>query len=426
MLLGRTANGLYWMNRYIERAENMARLVDAGLRMALTRTENAAEEWNSVLVSAGSDAAFTQKYSDYTAANVADFLLRDTRNPSSVMASIETARNNARMVRTALTRETWESINEAWMSLKRMLAKPIDERDLPNVLDAIKRETALIRGAFYGTMLRNEIFDFSQTRHLRRARRQHGAHPRREILRAVAVDLVGRLLARQLPVGIDPALGVGAPLLSLGLRSRLQADQHRRLSDPQRAHAALAGLLLPHPDGASADSWATLMASATPATRQSARPLAKLKVGSIKDIFDAGLHEFLDDFIRDNIGSATRSPRTTGSTEREAHAAEDHPPHRIPLRCAGALCCCSGCGCCQSAAPTQTVLSWALKIEGAREEVRFTDHFGNDTRLFSVEGEPRFDHRRGSRRGRDTRHSRRHRASIRVLRRSGCLATRRR
>ncbi|TGW05774.1 hypothetical protein EN788_45670, partial [Mesorhizobium sp. M2D.F.Ca.ET.145.01.1.1] len=53
MLLGRTANGLYWMNRYIERAENMARLVDAGLRMALTRTQSASEEWNSVLLSAG-------------------------------------------------------------------------------------------------------------------------------------------------------------------------------------------------------------------------------------------------------------------------------------------------------------------------------------------------------------------------------------
>ena len=150
------------------------------------------------------------------------------------MSSIETARSNARMVRTALTRETWESINEAWMALKRMLGGPIDERDLPKVLDAIKRETALIRGTFFGTMLRNEIFDFSQTRHVCRAGRQHRAHPRREILRAAAVDLLGRIVARQLPVGIDPALGRRAPLLSLGLRSRLPADQHRRLSDPQR------------------------------------------------------------------------------------------------------------------------------------------------------------------------------------------------
>ena len=163
MLLGRTANGLYWMNRYIERAENMARLVDAGLRMALTRS---AERRRGVDLGAGQRRRRRRLHehdiSDFTAATVSDFLLRDTGNPSSVMSSIETARNNARMVRTALTRETWESINEAWMALKRMLARPIDARDLPNVLDAIKRETALIRGSFYGTMLRNEIFDFSQ------------------------------------------------------------------------------------------------------------------------------------------------------------------------------------------------------------------------------------------------------------------------
>src|SRR5215217_5761924 len=108
MLLGRTANGLYWMNRYIERAENMARLVDAGLRMALTRTQSAEEEWKSVLLSAGAEHAYTQKHVGYTAEAVADFLVRDSSNPSSSMSAIETARTNARMVRTALTRETWE------------------------------------------------------------------------------------------------------------------------------------------------------------------------------------------------------------------------------------------------------------------------------------------------------------------------------
>ena len=78
MLLGRTANGLYWMNRYIERAENMARLVDAGLRLALTRTENSADEWISVVVSSGMEDAFRGKHREFTAATVADFLLRDT------------------------------------------------------------------------------------------------------------------------------------------------------------------------------------------------------------------------------------------------------------------------------------------------------------------------------------------------------------
>ena len=107
MLLGRTASGLYWMYRYIERAENIARIVDAGLRMALTRTSDAPAEWSSVLVSSGTDDGYAQKYDAYAADTVTDYLLRDRDNPSSVLSCIEAARSNARMVRTALTREAW-------------------------------------------------------------------------------------------------------------------------------------------------------------------------------------------------------------------------------------------------------------------------------------------------------------------------------
>ncbi len=161
MLLGRTANGLFWMHRYIERAENMARLVDAGLRMALTKATGGPEEWSSVLMSAGADTSFREKHDTYSAETVADYLLRDTDNPSSVLSCIETARTNARMVRTALTRETWESVNDAWMNLRALLANPLPRSEMPGVLDKIKRETALIRGAFVGTMLRSENFYFS-------------------------------------------------------------------------------------------------------------------------------------------------------------------------------------------------------------------------------------------------------------------------
>ncbi|PAQ09330.1 MAG: hypothetical protein EOQ86_07115 [Mesorhizobium sp.] len=299
MLLGRTANGLYWMNRYIERAENMARLVDAGLRMALTRTQNASEEWNSVLLSAGSDAAFTQKYSDYTAANVADFLLRDTSNPSSTMASIETARNNARMVRTALTRETWESINEAWMSLKRMLAKPIDERDLPSVLDAIKRETALIRGSFYGTMLRNEIFDFSQL----------GTYVER-------ADNTARILDVKYYVLLPSISWVGSTLDNYQWESILRSvsahRSYRWVYEADYKPSNIADYLILNvrmPRSLTfcyrfltehlrflGDDYGERHACHVTAGKTQ----AMLTAGSIKDIFDAGLHEFLANFIRDN------------------------------------------------------------------------------------------------------------------------------
>ena len=85
------------------------------------------------------------------------------------------------------------------------------------MLDAIKRETALIRGSFYGTMLRNEIFDFSQLGTFVERADNTARILDVKYYVLLAVDLLGRLDARQLPVGIDPALGLGAPLLSLGL-----------------------------------------------------------------------------------------------------------------------------------------------------------------------------------------------------------------
>jgi uncharacterized alpha-E superfamily protein len=299
MLLGRTANGLYWMNRYIERAENMARLVDAGLRMALTRTAGTTEEWTSVLLSAGVEAAFRAKYSEVNEEAVSDFLLRDTSNPSSVLSSIETARMNGRMVRTALTRETWESINETWMSFKRMLAQPIDQRDLPKVLDAIKRETALIRGSFHGTMLRNEIFDFSQI----------GTFVER-------ADNTARILDVKYYVLLPSISWVGSTLDNSQWESILRSvSAHRSYrwvyeADYKPTHIAdfliLNGRMprslafcyrnINESLGFLADAYGTRHRCHETA----ADTLARLKVRSIKDIFDAGLHEFLADFITRN------------------------------------------------------------------------------------------------------------------------------
>jgi uncharacterized alpha-E superfamily protein len=298
-MLGRNANGLYWMNRYIERAENMARLVDAGLRLALTRTASSSDEWSSVVVSAGVEFAFLQRHTEFTAATVADFLLRDTSNPSSVMSAIETARSNGRMVRTALTRETWEAINEAWMSMKRLLSPPIDERDLPRILDQIKRETAFIRGAFHGTMLRNEIFDFSQI----------GTFIER-------ADNTARILDVKYYVLLPSVSWVGSTLDNYQwesiLRSVAAHRSYRWVYEAEYKPTNIADFLILNSRmprslafcyrniseslGYLASEYGLRMGchDTVEAT------LGKLKVGSIKDIFDRGLHEFLVDFIGDN------------------------------------------------------------------------------------------------------------------------------
>lgn len=162
-MLGRTANGIFWMMRYLERAENTARLLDAGFRLALTKGQSVArDEWRSVLVTTGLEAEFDRHHAESTGPAVTNFILRESSNAGSVLAMFEGARTNARTVRTAITREVWEATNEGWMVLGDLLARPVKATTLGEVLAAIRRQTTLVRGAMDGTMLRNEIFNFAR------------------------------------------------------------------------------------------------------------------------------------------------------------------------------------------------------------------------------------------------------------------------
>lgn len=161
-MLGKTAGGIFWLFRYLERSENTARLVDAGFRIALTRSATADREWESVISTAGVREGYLARHDVFEASAVVDYLLRDRANPSSVLSVISTARDNARTVRTALTREVWEAVNECWLALSDALSRPVRERDLPAVLANIRQQSALVRGALHGTMMRNDVFDFAR------------------------------------------------------------------------------------------------------------------------------------------------------------------------------------------------------------------------------------------------------------------------
>lgn len=161
-MLGKTANGVFWMYRYLERAENTSRLVETGQRIALTRTGDADEEWESVLQTAGVAAEFHAHNDAVTKDSAIDWMLRAKDNGSAVRSAIGSARQNARLVRTALTEEVWEAVNGCHMTVGDLLARKVGERDLPQVLGTIRQRTALVRGATHGTMLRNEIYDFAR------------------------------------------------------------------------------------------------------------------------------------------------------------------------------------------------------------------------------------------------------------------------
>jgi uncharacterized alpha-E superfamily protein len=161
-MLGKTANGLFWMYRYLERAENTSRLIDTGQRIALTRLGNSDEEWRSILKTAGVVEGFDAAHSEVGKDTAINWMLRDKANPSAVMSSIAAARQNARLVRTAITPEVWEATNSTYMTAREVLARRVNERDLPRVLGTIRQRTALVRGATHGTMLRNDIYDFAR------------------------------------------------------------------------------------------------------------------------------------------------------------------------------------------------------------------------------------------------------------------------
>lgn len=159
-MLGSTASGVYWMFRYLERSENIARLVDAGFRIAMTRSSAAEDEWRSVLETSASRERFEASYPEVSGAKVINFLLRDSDNPSSVWSCMCAARQNARRVRSAITRDVWEAVNDGWLTLKSTLARQVSETDLPDVLAQIRQQSTMVRGALQGTMLRTDIFDF--------------------------------------------------------------------------------------------------------------------------------------------------------------------------------------------------------------------------------------------------------------------------
>ena len=158
ILLSRQAESLYWLSRYLERASSTARLIEMGLRMTMLPGSFSRLEWRSVAASAGCLDAFPDP-DNVSEGDIVETLLLDPDNVSSIRACLERARANARAVRTALSREMWEAINDGWRTLELM--DPMDaKRDLPGVLDWVKSRAATVRGASMATMLRNDGYSF--------------------------------------------------------------------------------------------------------------------------------------------------------------------------------------------------------------------------------------------------------------------------
>ncbi len=162
-MLSRTAENLYWLARYMERAETMARLLEVGYRMAMmpSHAEGYRNEWASLIAAAGAAEGFVARFGEEARQrDVETWLFFDRANPSSVISCIESARHNGRSVRTALTTEMWDALNGAYLELPAIEREARSDALLPKLCDWTKRQGALLRGTTETSHLQNDGYDF--------------------------------------------------------------------------------------------------------------------------------------------------------------------------------------------------------------------------------------------------------------------------
>ena len=162
-MLSRTADSLFWVARYTERADFIARTLDATVRLSSLPHSYVGDgnEWESAVASAGDLDQFRSLYGHANEDTVRDFLAFSQVNPSSIRSCIEVARENARSVRTALTSEMWEALNGAWLELKSF-DNAMTAGEFARFLDWVKRVALTYDGSAYRTMLRNDAFWFTR------------------------------------------------------------------------------------------------------------------------------------------------------------------------------------------------------------------------------------------------------------------------
>lgn len=161
-MLSRTADHLFWMSRYTERAENTARMLDVNYEAALMPQSAAMAQlgWKGLLSISELLPAYTKVHGEVTAANVMAFMVKDQNNPSSIVSCLTAARENARAVSGSLTTEVWETLNQTWLEVKRMLRDGELEKDPSQFFEWVKYRSHLSRGVTVGTMLMDEAFHF--------------------------------------------------------------------------------------------------------------------------------------------------------------------------------------------------------------------------------------------------------------------------
>ena len=300
-MLSRTADNLYWLARYVERAEYLARILEATQRLTALPLAYVGEsnEWESAVATAGCANAFYALFPEANEENVTDFLAFSMDNPSSIRSCFEAARTNARAVRTALTMEMWDAINGTWLELKRYGNGPTSREELSRFLRWVQESSLLFDGSAYRTMLRNDAYSFTRL----------GVFMER-------ADNTARILDVKYHMLLPAHEHVGGPLdyfqwaailrsvsaltsyhwvYRESLKPWLIADLLILKEEMPRSLASCYENIVTH-----LDKVASAYGRQGPSQRLARGVRTRLQNSRMDEIFQTGLHEFIQTFISDN------------------------------------------------------------------------------------------------------------------------------
>lgn len=293
-MLSRVADSIYWLNRYIERAENVARFVDVNLNLLLDSPVGMAQQWEPLVLTTGDLTLFKENYGAATADNVIRFLTFDAKYPNSILSCLQMARENARSVRESISSEMWEQVNDFYFMVKDACQHP-DDLDLSDFFSQVKMSSHLFAGVMNATMSHNEGWHFGRIG--------------RMIERA---DKTARILDVKYFILLPSVKDVGTPLDELQwialLKSASGYEMYRKRQHRITPQDVVNFLVLDREfprsiqfclleaerslhqiTGSSRGVWRN------PAERALGKLRSELDYITVEEITQRGLHEFLDD-----------------------------------------------------------------------------------------------------------------------------------
>lgn len=298
-MLSRVANTLYWMMRYVERADNLARLIDVNEQLLLDfeslDSERLSGFWQPIILSTGDESAFSELYDEASSDNVISFLTEDTRNPNSIFSCIGFARENARTIRDQISDELWEELNAIYLFTRSDEALQLLQENPTRFYEEVRRSSMTVLGISASTTARDSVWDFiTLGRYLERADKT---------TRFLDISTYFPTGAEGMDLSSPGVLHWSAILSSCGAMGAFRATgleiNARTVMEyliyspvfPRSLRYCISKInaTLHRISGTSHGTFSS------EAERETGRMLANLSFGDPADIVEMGLHHFLDD-----------------------------------------------------------------------------------------------------------------------------------